>query len=226
MAEKQTDLFRCFKELFVGVIKQDDRLIMVDYSCQGILARSSSRLKQGDLVIVPTDAVRKAIRIEGQPCEQKEAAKAIVGRLNHMEAKPKFFQSFAVTPAGHVAAFLARHLVYTACIAEVRRAGARYGFVMTCTEEITPRCSEAEVLVFLHGVPQAVDTQCGVESRTCASVRSELLAVFLTHLLRHAGQKATLVTDAKVNYSLEPFARMLLKLLLSETTCRYLYVCH
>lgn len=212
MAEKRTaaDLFSYFKELFVGVIKQDERLIMIDCSYQGIRARISSRLKQGDLVIAPTAAFGKAIRSEGQPCEQKEAAKAIVGRLNHKEAKPNFFQSFAVTPAGHVAAFLARHLVYTACIAEVHRAGARYGCVMTCTEEITPRCSEAEVLVFLHGTPQAVEAQCGVESRTCASVRSELLAVLLTHLLRHTGQKATLVTDAKVNYGHQPFARMLL----------------
>ena len=209
MAEKQADLFSYFKELFVGAMKQDERLIMVDCSSHGIRARSSSRLKQGDLLIVPPDAVRKAIHSEGQPCEQKEAAKAIVGRLNHMEAKPNFFQSFSVTPAGHVAAFLARHLVYTACVTEVRRGGARYGFMLTCTEEMTPRCSEAEVMVFLHGAPHAVDAQRGVESRTCASVRSELLAVVLTHLLRHTGQKATLVTDAKVNYGHKPFAIIL-----------------
>ena len=228
MAEKQTDLFSYLKEVFVGAVKQDERLVAVDRNCQCMCARSSTSLKQGDLVIVAIDAIKKAIGSDGQPCEQKEAAKAIVERLNHIKAKPNFFQSFAVTPAGHVAAFLARQLVYSACIAEVRRAGARYGFMSTCTEEILPcaRGSEAEVLVFLHGVPHAVDVRCGMESRTCDLVRSELLAVLLTHLLKHTGRKATLVTDTKVNEGYYSFTGMLLTVLLSKPLAgSFLYAC-
>lgn len=213
MAERQVDLLSYLKELFVDAVKQDERLVTADCStsCRGISARSSTRLKQGDLVIVAIDTIRRATGSEGQPCGQEEAAKAIVERLSHMKLKSNYFQSFAVTPAGHVAAFLVRHQVYAACIAEVLRAGARYGFASTCTDEISPQCSdESKVLVFLHNAPHAVDVQCGIESRTCTLVRSELLAVLLTYLLKHTGQKATLVTDAKVNGGHYYFTRMLL----------------
>ena len=205
MAEKHAivDLFSLLKDLFVSAVNQDERLV----NCQCIRARASTRLKQGDLLIVATStvAIRKAIDGEDQPHEHRETAKAIVEKLCRLKVKPNFFQSFAVTPAGHVAAFLDKQMVSATCIAKVLRAGARYGFASTCTEESSTPGSEAEadILVFLHGSPHAEHTQCGIESQTCATVRSEVLAGLLAHLLKHTGQKATLVTSAKVNGSVQ-----------------------
>lgn len=230
MAEKQelVDLFSSLEDLFVSAVKQDERLVAVD--CQYIRARASSRLRQGDLLVVATEAIRKAIGGEGQPYEENEAAKAIVEKLIRLKAKTNFFESFAVTPAGHIAVFLDKQMVSASCIAEVCRAGPRYGFVSTCTEKSSPLGPEAEadVLVFLHGAQHVEDTQCAIESQTCALVRSELLAVLLVHLLKHTGQRATLVTDAKVMPRLRDiiysFTRMLLAMLLS-TLRRFLLIC-